>query len=132
MKAISTLVATLGICLAVPACSSPGSSLASGPLPAGRAATQVAVSNHNWSDMVIYAVRAGTRYRLGMVTTNETRRFRLPRGLEMAGADLRLVADPVGGFDAYESGAIHVAPGQTIELSLENHLAISSISVWNR
>ncbi len=130
MRVLSTLVAALGICLTVPACSSVGSSPRNGPLPPARETTSVNVSNRNWSDVVVYAVRSGTRHRLGTVTTNQIRRFTLPREMEVPGGDLRLLADPVGGSERFESGTIHVVPGQTIELSLENQLSISSVAVW--
>lgn len=132
MKSLTPLVAALAICLAAPACSSLGSSAANGPLPPARAGTFVKVLNHNWSDMVVYAVRSGTRHRLGVVTTNQSRRFRLPPGMETPGSDLRLVADPVGGRERFDSGTIHVSPGQTIQLSLENQLGISSVSISYR
>lgn len=130
MRPLSALVAVLGLCLSVQACAAPGSKPRSGPLPPARAETGVTVSNHNWSDMVVYAVRAGMRHRLGTVTTNQTRRFTLPRGMAGPGGDLRLVADPVGGSERFDTGTLAVSPGQTIELSLENQLSVSSVAIW--
>ncbi len=44
----------------------------------------VDVSNHNWMDVVVYAVSSsGTRVRLGNVTTGLDQRFRLPHLLNV-------------------------------------------------
>jgi hypothetical protein len=113
------------------ACSAAGSAPASGPLPPEEATT-VEVANHNWSDMNVYAVRSGMRYRLGTVISMTTERFRLPPGAVSPGAELRLLVDPIGGTRTFNTAPIQVSPGQRIEFTIQNHLAISSYSVWGR
>jgi hypothetical protein len=92
--------------------------------------TTVQVRNNNWSDMVVYAVRHSTRTRLGMVTSMGTERFTVPSGVNLTGGTLSLVASPIGSSARFSTGAIPINPGQTVELTLQNHLPISSWSVW--
>ena len=90
----------------------------------------VEVENHNWSDMVVYALHGNSRIRLGMVTSLTTARFELPSSALYTVTDLRLVAEPLAASEKYVSEPIRVNQGQLVELRLENALAISSWSVW--
>src|SRR5688500_15818689 len=60
------------------------------------AQTKVQVTNHNWMDMTVYALRDGSRVRIGSVTSGTTERFSLPRGFDLRTGALRLEADPIG------------------------------------
>jgi hypothetical protein len=94
---------------------------------AGRA--EIIVQNSNWLDMNVYAVRGGSRMRLGTVTSMGRERFRLPRYMVEGIGGLQLVADPIGSRDVYSSQPIMISPGQRIEWKLENNLALSSFAV---
>ncbi|MEX2570841.1 MAG: hypothetical protein WD737_06010 [Gemmatimonadota bacterium] len=123
--AAATLVAT--------ACASSnpsGMATADGPQPPAEAKTTIEVSNHNWSDMVVYAVRHGTRMRLGMVTSMNSKRFPVPRHLNTGAGSVELHAEAIGSAEAFRTGPINVNPGQRVELKLENQLSISNWSVW--
>lgn len=109
---------------------SPAMSSSSAPLPSMMEETTVEVHNHNWSDMVVYAVRDNSRVRLGMVTSMNTRRFQLPTSFRVSASDLRLMANPIGSQDEYTTSPIQVNPGQRVELRLENMLSISNWAVW--
>lgn len=99
--------------------------------PATRSASaQVEVTNNNWADMNVYAERSGMRVRLGTVTSMGTRKFQLPPSILVSNGDFRLIADPIGSNHPYATSAIQVWPGQTVVFRIENHLAISSVSVW--
>ena len=93
---------------------------------------QVEVTNNNWMDMTVYAMRGSMRVRLGTVTTGSVERFDLPRSVNVQSGELRLVADPIGSQREYSSHPIVVEPGARITWSLENHLALSSFSVRAR
>lgn len=93
---------------------------------------QVEVTNHNWMDMNVYALRGGTRIRLGTVTTGTTQRFKLPSVLNVHVGDLRLMADPIGSGQQFHSDPILVEPGTRLRWSLENQLALSSFMVVSR
>jgi hypothetical protein len=95
-----------------------------------RAAT-VVVENRNWSDMTVYAVHGGMRYRLGTVTSMSTARFRLPERALVSTQGVQLVADPIGSSSGYVSQGVQVYPGQQVAFTIQNHLAISSVAVFN-
>lgn len=93
--------------------------------------TQVLVQNHNWADMTVYLERDGMRTRLGTVTTASTRVFVVPRGISSRSGSFRLLADPIGGSAPYMTAPLLIAPGQRVEFTIENHVNISSVAVWN-
>lgn len=145
MRVRMTLAAAVAAGLTMGACApagAPGAGLAS-PYSSARAVSgasslkaesglTVRVENRNWSDVVIYAMRAGRSYRLGMVTSMNTIRFRLPPGLSVGGGDIRLVVDPVGSGRRFTTAPVMATAGQEVAFTVENHLPISSVSVWNR
>jgi hypothetical protein len=91
------------------------------------------VVNNNWLDMHIYASRAtGPLQSLGVVGTFDTAVFRLPVSAIDAAAGLRIVADPIGGFDAYVSPDILTSAGSEVVVTLENSLPLSFASVRPR
>jgi len=91
----------------------------------------VEVTNNNWSDVVVYAVReTGPRVRLGMVTSMGTQVLRLPQGIVNTIGGIRLVASPIASSSQFQTEPMNVWPGQTIELRIENHLGISTVQVW--
>lgn len=92
---------------------------------------EVLVQNHNWADMNVYLERDGMRTRLGTVTTASTRVFVVPRGLSSRSGSFRLLADPIGGSATYLTAPLLIAPGQNVEFTIENHVNISSVAVWN-
>lgn len=128
MKAAKHLIAVLAISVSAAACAGAGSSKKLAP----ELMTRVEVTNNNWSDMVVYAVRNGMRIRLGTVTSMQTQRFRLPETMSGSGTPVSLVADPIGSQDVYQTGRITFMPGQRITLQIQNHLAISSYAVWGQ
>lgn len=128
----NTILAILTSTVVATGCATTGSPMTSSdaPLAPLDGPAMVEVHNHNWSDMVVYAVHHNTRIRLGMVTSMNTERFAIPARFEYASSDLRLVAAPIGAVDEFSTPPIMVAPGQRVELRLENLLSISNWSVW--
>jgi hypothetical protein len=92
--------------------------------------TRVEVTNQNWADMRVYVVRSGNRFRLGTVSSMSTEVFRLPRSLSSSTAALQLIADPIGSREMHMTQSLNIVPGQLVSFRIENHLAISSVSVW--
>jgi hypothetical protein len=91
----------------------------------------VSVSNHNWSDVVVYAQRStGSRVRLGTVTSMGTQTLRIPRGLLNSLSGIRLIATPIASPAQFATEPLNVWPGQTIELRIENQMSISTVQVW--
>lgn len=86
------------------------------------------VSNHNWSDVVVFAVRGTSRVRLGDVTTGSESDFILPRSL-VVGGQVTVVLHPIGGSRDFSTGPIMISPGQQIDLRVENALAQTNWTV---
>lgn len=119
------LVLTLGACAS-------REGPATGPLPPGaqEQEARVQVTNNNWSDMTVYAVRDGHRVRLGTVTSMATQIFDLPRAILGAAANVQLVANPIGGRSSIRTPPVSVWPGQTVQFMIENQPGLSNTSVW--
>jgi hypothetical protein len=96
------------------------------------APTQIQVKNHNWMDMTVYAIRNGSRIRLGSVVSGTTARFPLPRGFDLSSGALRLVADPIGSSETFVSEPIATSSGTVVNWTIENHIALSSYFITSR
>jgi hypothetical protein len=94
--------------------------------------TTVEVSNHNWADVTIYAVRSGLRVRLGTVRSMHTSTFRLPDAMLSVAGLVRLVAAPIGSTRTHSTDGIVVNQGERIQWRLENALSQSNYSVHPR
>ena len=88
------------------------------------------VTNNNWLDVGLYAVRGGSRERLGIVRSFETQAFELPPHFLVA-SGLQLYVDLIGSRQSYQTDRIQVSPGQLIELVVQERLAQSHYSVFN-
>ena len=122
------IASILVLCLSLSACSLRGSqrdAAAREPVK-----TRVSVTNHNWSDMRIYVVRAGNRFRLGTVSSMRTQVFSLPSNLSQTSGGVQLLADPIGSRERHVTPMLNINPGQLVNFKIENHLAISSVSIW--
>jgi hypothetical protein len=85
------------------------------------------VRNDNFLDMDVYAVSDGLATRVGTVTGNSSRNFVLDASL--ANLDFRIVATPIGGNGRASTGAIAVAPGQTIDFTIGSILRNSNVFI---
>ena len=87
------------------------------------------VVNDNWLDMKIYALRLGTRYRLGTVTSLSTEKFELPAHLQPSIAEVQLLAVPIGGTQGVVSPAVYPSDGDEVVWGLQNNLGLSGTIV---
>jgi hypothetical protein len=92
-------------------------------------AAELVVENNKWLDVNVYALRSGTRVRLGTVTSLQTERFRLPSWVMTGSSDLRLVIDPVGSGQSHTTQPILVSPGARIIFKVADYLPLSAYSV---
>ena len=99
-----------------------------GPVPAQD--LMLEVSNNNWSDVVIYMVRNGTRKRFTTVTAARSTTLAIPSQFISANGSVQIVAHRIGGTDEYVSPVISVLLGRTVALSLESNLLRSTVGVW--
>lgn len=82
----------------------------------------VVVENDNIATVNIYAVRNGSRFRLGTVTGLATQEFELRRHMLGSAGDLRLVIDPIGSQRNYLTQSSIVNEGDVIELRVSSFL----------
>ena len=91
------------------------------------------VQNDNWMDIVVYAVRGSSRFRMGQVSSLQSAVFELPSAVIGASGSVYILADPVGAVSAdrmFATDDIMLAPGHTIiDLRLDNVIDHSSWSV---
>lgn len=122
----SAAVAASVMLAAAVACAPPGRL----PPPAGpQTAAFVEVTNTNWLDVVVYSVRSGVRWRLGMVRSLSTETFRIPRYHLLSGSGLRLMADPIGSSQAFVSERIPASPGDRVTFTVAPRLAQSYFAI---
>ena len=105
-------------------------SCASAPGDTGsRLPATVEVSNYNRLDVHAYVVANGQRYSLGVVTTNNTESFSLPRMVFSSSRELAFLAMPIGSPRSHTTEGLLVEPGDTVLWTITDNLAQSLISV---
>ncbi len=90
----------------------------------------IQVRNNNWSDAVIWAVQGGRRIRLGEVVSHQEKTLKVPRSALTGTGRIRLLVSLIGSRERFVTEDLYVDPGSVIDLQLQNHLAISSWSVY--
>jgi len=128
IKDARSTLAVVVVGLLVGGCASVMEERADRPGADGAAAT-VEVTNHNWQDVVVYAIHPSQRVRLGLVVSMATVQLRIPATALGGDGMLRLVADPIGSNRPFTTERILVDPGARIELNVANSLALSSYAV---
>ena len=139
MNALKTLAVAVVASLTLGACASGGTAtgtarLPDGPTPgrtaAGAQPAMLKVSNYNWMDVVVYAAQGNSRVRLGQVTSMSSASFRLPsRMVENSTQNVRLMVDPVGSTEGWQTEAISIQAGQQVQFNVQNSLSFSSVLV---
>lgn len=89
----------------------------------------VQIENHAWSTMHVYVLAGGQWKSLGQVTSQGSGVYEVPPGMLGSREEIRLAADPVGRVEAFLSDPILVRPGDAVEWTLQNNLALSSVMV---
>jgi len=89
----------------------------------------VEVANHHWSTVVIYAVINAQNVRLGEVNTGERTTLTTPPGVDPGAADFRILVDPIGSGETYNTGPLHVLSGNRVLLTVENDIRNSTYRI---
>jgi len=118
----------LGAALVLSACASGANRASTRP---DSAPVSLTVTNQNWLDVDVFAIRGSTRYRLGAVGGNSSAMLRIPASL-IARGELQLMADPIGSNDVYVSDVIPVTPDQSLQLTVAPRMRMSTYAVWRR
>lgn len=95
----------------------------------GASDNELMVSNHNWSDVTVYAVGRGAPVRLGNVVSMDTRTFDIPTHAITSQGSVQLIADVIGSNRSHQTDRILVTDGDRVEWNLENKLPLSSYTV---
>lgn len=126
----SVAVSLLALVLAASACGAfsrqPGEA---GPSAERDEAITVHVQNNAWSAIHVYAVMGAQWESLGVVSSQSSEDYTIPRGMTGARGEMRLVADPIGSNQGFFSDPILVEPGDRVEWTLQNNLSLSSVFV---
>jgi len=88
----------------------------------------VLVRNTNVLDVAVYAVRYGTRQRIGTVTGLSTGTLPLPASFALDGR-ITLLVDPIGSDQVWVTDPIILAPDQHVELSVMRPITMSTFSL---
>jgi hypothetical protein len=133
LRAMGTLIVAVGLAAVVPG---RASSQDTGPAPVAHHATKsvapsavLDVQNNNWLDVHIYMVRDGMLTSLGFMNGPGTAEFDLPSPATVPGADVQLLVLPIGGTMSYLSPTLVISSGDVVDLSIENNLALSSVTI---
>lgn len=94
----------------------------------GEPTVSLIVENQNWLDAKIYLAGAGTRVRLGTVTSMDTGRMEIPHYAWQGGA-FQLEVELIGSNDHQLTHQILASSGDQVLWSLRNSLSLSSVSV---
>ena len=95
-------------------------------------AVTLEVQNNNFMDMHIYVMRDGFVRSLGVVTGLTSEELTLPEVLTLPGAEIQILAAPIGSRLSYLTDPIVVGTGETVELMLQSELSMSSYSLKER
>ena len=91
----------------------------------------VIVTNQNWLDVDVFAVRGASRMRIGQVGGNGSARLRIPSNA-IVGGQVQLLVDPIGSNDRYLTEVISVEPDQRVQLTVASAMRMSSYAVMRR
>ncbi len=94
------------------------------PAPEGTP-VHVLVTNNYTLPITVFAAAGGTNYRMGTVNPGMNADFILRQAM-MGNGPVEFLADPNNGDPPFRSGALLLAPGETVEIQIEQHLLNSS------
>lgn len=94
-----------------------------------REVVRVKATNLAWMSIHVYAISGGSWQSLGLLASQDEETWDLSVSLTASRQELRLAADPVGSRQAFISDRILVRPGDLVEWTIQNNLALSSVSV---
>jgi hypothetical protein len=90
----------------------------------------VRVTNHNWNDMEVYAIRNGSRRTLGVVGAAQQATLLVSEDMLDIDGTLQLAARIQGRRDMIVMDPVRVPSGDYLDWSLENELGRSSVGYY--
>lgn len=80
------------------------------------------VENDNTSTVTVYAVRSGTRQRIGTLPGLRTERFEIRRSMLSGGGELRIAVSLLGSTRVYTGQPIYINEGDVLEVTISSFL----------
>lgn len=111
------IVPVLAATIALAACSTTARNPFDGPAP-GEMPVRADVDNGLTLDVAVYAVRGGSRFRIGNISSLAKGTLTIPRTVVGAGQDVRLQAEPIGSRDRYVTQTLHLSAGARVAWSI--------------
>ena len=96
---------------------------------AQEAPIRVKATNLAWKNIHVYAIAGASWQSLGVLSSQGEETWELGVTLTAGRREIRLAADPVGSRRAFISDPILVEPGDLVEWTIQDNLALSSVSV---
>ena len=121
MRLVRTgLIGLLTLSTACGAARSPQAEPAPAPASASAEAgkTPVEIDNQNFNDMNIYLLEGGSRVFIGSASGLTKTTLLIPHGSVGADWEVRLLADPIGPSTPIRTGALLVAPAQSVHWTI--------------
>ena len=94
------------------------------------AAQEVMVENHGWNDVAVYALREGSRFRLGTVSGMTAERMVLKPGMVSADGTVEFLLRDIPATGEYRSGPLLVREGRLIRLDVRDNLPASGFAMY--
>jgi hypothetical protein len=92
--------------------------------------TMLEIENHNWSDIVVFALHDGRSSRIAQVTAGRSISVPLlPQHFSAMGT-FKLAVHPIGGSSDFTSESLSLRTGNTVRLTVESKVGHSSVAVW--
>ena len=131
MRPLHTLPLAAAMLAATSACTGHRPRIDSAPAVNTRTPALLHIDSNHWSDVTVYAVRDGTRMRLGTVTAASSAVFRIPPYMLNLHGELQLEGVPsISGGSSIRMEPVFIRPGGRAEWTLESDLQRSSLGVW--
>ncbi|HJU74651.1 MAG TPA: hypothetical protein VJ717_12955 [Gemmatimonadaceae bacterium] len=92
----------------------------------------VAVTNNHLSDVAVYVVRAGARFRIGTVRGGTTDTLVMGPSVPRTGFVVQLLAAPIGSTRFYVTEPIRIQPDQWMTFDVNSPINLSYVSRWYR
>jgi len=90
---------------------------------------ELVVESNNWLDVHLYMVRDGMTMSLGFMSGPGKANFQLPSVATLPGSALQFLIVPIGGAESHLTLPVIVNPGDTVGLTVQNDLSLSSVMV---
>jgi hypothetical protein len=113
--------------LLLTSCAAPKQKVDAEPLPAE--GFSLVLNNRHPLDLSIFIQHDGQVTRVGMVPASSSRAMVLSAWLLGQSRVIRIIAEPIGEPDHYETDLLSIQPGQAIVVNVESKLSQSTYSI---